>query len=446
MVDLSRLTQALLDEALKAGADCADAIAVDGASVSLSMRQSALEQVERSEAIEIGLRVICKGRQAVTSASDISDETIRQLAVRGVAMAKEAPVDPYVGLADPSEIVASWDVAALEIEDHAPPPSADLLEQAILQAEAAALQVKGITQVETSGAYSKSHVHLAATNGFSGGYGRSFYSISALAFTGEGLKMDRDWAAESRIFWNDMPDSAKIGQLAAERSLARIGAVQPKSGRFPVLFDERVSSTLIGHLLGAINGAVIARGASWLLDAKGQAVLPRGISLIDDALRPRSSASRPFDAEGLASQKRHIVDDGSLQGWTLDLATGRQLNMPSTANASRGISGAPTPATTNIELTQSNYSRDDLLGKMGTGLWVTSLLGSTINRTTGDYSRGASGFWVENGCVQYPVNECTIAGNLRDMLMSIIPANDARQTLSVRVPSLLIDSMSIAGR
>ena len=211
------------------------------------------------------------------------------------------------------------------------------------------------------------------------------------------------------------------------------------------LILERIAASLIGHLLSAVNGTSIARGASWLRDALGAEVLPKGMSIVEDPLRPRMSGSRPFDGEGLPTQKRMIVQDGVLMGWTLDLATGRKLGMPSTANAARGTSSPPSPATSNIDLTPGHLSRDALIAQMGTGLLVTSLIGSTINPTTGDYSRGASGFWVEGGQVKYPVNECTIAGNLREMLRSMIAANDARAHLSTRVPSLLVEGLTLAG-
>lgn len=303
----------------------------------------------------------------------------------------------------------------------------------------------GITQVEASAGYSFREVHLAATNGFSGAYARTGRSVSAVAFTGEGTAMERDYAGESRVFQADLPDARSIGTLAAERTLARAGAVKPRTGTYPVLFDERIAASLIGHLLGAVNGAAIARGASWLRDALGQQVLPAGLSVIEDPLRPRVSGSRPFDAEGLPTQRRAIVDNGILTGWTLDLATARRLGMTSTGNAARSTSAPPSPATSNIELTQGSASRSDLIRDMGTGLLVTSLIGSTISATTGDYSRGASGFWVEGGQIRHPVHECTIAGNLRDMLLRMVPANDARMHLSTRVPSILIDGLTLAG-
>ncbi len=445
MTDLAGLTGALLEAAAKAGAEQADAIAVAGTSLSIDLRHGRLETAERAEGTEIGLRVLIGGRQACVSASDLSGATISALAERAVAMAAEAPADPYAGLADPGQIARQWDLAALEMADPAPEPDAATLEAAARAVEAAAMSVKGITQVEASGAYSRRQMHLAASNGFSGGYGRTSHSLSAVAFTGEGTAMERDWAAEGRIFAADMPGADGIGQLAAERALQRAGAVKPRTGSFPVLFDERVASSLIGHLLSTSNGAAVARGATWLRDALGQQVLPRGMDVIEDPHRPRIAASRPFDGEGLPTRRRLIVQDGVLMGWTLDLATGRRLGLPSTANAARGVSSPPSPATSNIDLTPGAYSRDDLIAQMGTGLLVTSMIGSTISATTGDYSRGAAGFWVENGQISHPVNECTIAGNLREMLLRIVVANDARAHLSTRVPSLLIDGMTLAG-
>ena len=441
---LSDLTLALLDAARKAGADSADALAVQGTSLSIEIRKGALEQAERSEGVEIGLRVLMGRRQACVSASDTSAATIRALAERAVAMAAEAPEDPNAGLADPDQLAQGWDLAALDLADPGDEPSAAQLEAQARAVEAAALQ-EGITQVEAAAGYGRRALHMAGTNGFAGGYGRTTTSLSAVAFTGQGTDMQRDYAGESRVYAADLPGADGIGRLAAERALQRVGSVKPRTGTYPVVYDERVAASLIGHLLSAINGTSIARGSSWARDLLGKQVLPAGLSLIEDPHRPRMSASRPFDGEGLATRRRDIVADGVLTGWVLDLATGRKLGMASTANAMRGTSAPPSPSTSNIDLTQGSVSRDDLLKQMGTGLLVTSMIGSTISATTGDYSRGASGFWVENGQLAYPVHECTIAGNLRDMLLRIIPANDARAHLSSRVPSLLIDGMTLAG-
>jgi PmbA protein len=446
---LSDLTTRLLDAALKAGAEAADALAVSGASTSIDLRAGRLETAERAEGTEVGLRVLIGGRQACVSASDLSERTFAALAERAVAMAREAPEDPYVGLADPSQLARDLardlDGAALELQDGSAEPSPADLEHDCRRLETAALALTGITQVEAGAGYSRRRMHLAATNGFAGGYERTSRSLSVVAFTGEGTAMERDWAGESRTFQSDLPDADGIGRLAAERALQRAGAVKPVTGTFPVLFDERVAASLIGHLLSAVNGAAIARGASWLRDALGQQVLPDGLSVIEDPHRPRISGSRLFDGEGLPTARRAIVENGILTGWTLDLGTARKLGMQSTANASRGTTSPPSPSTSNIDLTQGTRTRDDLIRDMGTGLLVTSMIGSTINPTTGDYSRGAAGFWVQNGQISHPVNECTIAGNLRDMLMRIIPANDARPYLATRVPSCLIEGMTLAG-
>ena len=287
--------------------------------------------------------------------------------------------------------------------------------------------------------------HLATSNGFSGGYATTSHAIQAVAICGDGLAMERDYAFETRIHGADLPSPEEIGQRAGERAVARAGARKPPTGAFPVLFDERVASSLIGHLVAAINGVAIARGASWLKDALGQRVLPAGMDLFEDPRRPRIGGSRPFDGEGLPTAPRALVQDGVLTGWTLDLATGRQLGLPSTANASRGTSAPPSPSAGNLALTPGAATRDELIASMGTGLLVTGLIGASINPTTGDYSRGASGFWVENGEIVRAVNECTIAGDLAPMLAGVVAANDGRPHLGRVIPSLLVEGLVIAG-
>lgn len=436
----------MLDQARKAGADAADTIVIDGSSVSVEVRGGALEHAERAESIDVGLRVFVGKQQAIVSGSDSRPETLAAMAERAVAMAREAPEDPYAGLAEADQVVKNPNSDALELFDPSPEPSADALMQDALAAEAAAMAVHGVTQVSDSAAgYGTHRVHLAATNGFSSGYARSSRSVSCVAISGEGTGMERDYDGDSRSFQSDLRSPEEIGRTAGERAVQRVGARKPQTGRFPVLFDERISSSLIGHLLAASNGAAVARGASWLKDSLGQQVLPAHLSLIEDPHRPRISGSRAFDAEGLPTTRRAIIKDGVLTGWTLDLSSARKLEMAPTGNATRGVSGPPSPSNWNLSLTQGDVSRSDLIRDMGTGLLVTSMIGSTINPNTGDYSRGASGFWVENGEISHPVNECTIAGNLREMLMRIIPANDARLYLSRVVPSLLIEGMTLAG-
>lgn len=442
---LQDLAQSLMHAALAAGADAADALAVDGTAMSIDIRKGALEQAERSEGTEVGLRVFVGQRQACVSASDTSERTLTALAERAVAMAKEAPEDPYAGLADPADLSARRDADDLDLVDLGPEPSAADLEDCARALEAAATGVAGINQAEASASFTRRAIFIAQSNGFSGGYGRTAHSRAVTAFCGAGTQMERDFAGEARAHAADLPDADGIGSLAASRALARLKAVKPPTGTYPVLYDERVASSLIGHLLGAINGEAVARGASWARDLMGKSVLPAGMSLHESPLRPRGLSSRPFDAEGLTVRAKHFVEDGVLQSWVLDLATARRLGLNSTANAMRGPSAPPSPGTTNLDVTQGTASRADLIADMGTGLLVTSLIGATISATTGDYSRGASGWWVENGQLSHPVHECTIAGNLREMLGRLVAANDARAHLSIRVPSLLVDGMTLAG-
>ncbi|MEO1679088.1 MAG: metallopeptidase TldD-related protein [Pseudomonadota bacterium] len=443
---LDRLAARLLEAAASAGADAADAMAASGTSISVDIREGALEQAERAEGVDIGLRVMIGQRQACVSSSDISEDTITEMATRAVAMAREAPEDPGIAQAEPSHFATDTAMSRLELDDPAPEPSPQELEDAAKAAEAEALSHPGITMAETAAAsWGHRHVHLATSQGFSAGYGSTASSLYCVAITGEGTGMERDYFGESRTHRADLPDPAEVGRVAAERTLSRAGARKPPTGRYPVLYDERVAASLVGHLLQAINGTAIVRGASWLRDAMGEEVLPKGMSLAAEPHRTRVSGSRLYDAEGVPTVARNIVDDGVLTGWILDIATARKLGLDTTGSAARGVSSPPSPAAGNIALTQGAQSPDDLMREMGTGLVITSMIGSTISATTGDYSRGASGFWVENGELAYPVNECTVAGNLRDMLKTLVPANDARPHVSRVVPSLLVEGLTLAG-
>ncbi len=445
--DLPDLAGALLAAAKRAGADAADALVVDGTSLSIDALNGTLEHAERSEGIDLGVRAILGGRQACVSSSDARPETIVTMAERAVAMAREAPEDPSIGLADPDALAPETGAAHLELADPGGDPDPETLKRAAIEAERAALEVAGVTQVQSASAgYSRYRIHLATSNGFSAGYARTSHALSCVAITGSGTEMERDHYGESMTFRADLPSPQEIGRIAGERAVARAGARKPPTGRFPVVFDERVSSGLIGHLLSAINGAAIARGSSWARDLLGKQVLPRGLSIVEEPDRVRGARSRPFDGEGLAARRSAIVEDGVLMRWVLDLASARKLGLETTANAARSTSAPPSPAVGNIVLSPGKASRAQLLRDMGQGLIVTSLIGSSINPTTGDYSRGASGFWVDNGDIAYPVNECTIAGNLRDVLASLRPANDARASRSRIVPSVLVEGLTLAGK
>ena len=373
-------------------------------------------------------------------------KTYRQadLAERAVAMAKLAPEDPYCGLADKGQLTSA-PFPNLDLFDGEEPSTEDLRTRA-LDCEAAARAVDGVTNSSGAGAsFGEGESWFATSHGFFGHSSGGSHSTSVSVLAGEGTGMERDSDGDARIYHADLRGAEDIGRRAGQRAVSLLNARKPKTGAYPVLYDERIASALVGHLLGAINGQAVARGASWLRDKMGEEVLPEGIDLVEDPHRPRVGASRAFDAEGLPTARRHIVENGVLQGWTLDLATARKLGQSSTANAMRGTSNPPSPGTWNVTLTQGSHTKEELMTQMGTGLLVTSMIGATINPNTGDYSRGASGFWIENGEIAYPVNECTIAGSLPEMLKRIVPANDARTYLSRVVPSLLVEGMTLAG-
>ena len=445
--NLEVIASALLDMSKKAGAEAAEVIGLEKKSLNVDVLNGMLEGVERSEAIDIGLRVIVEGRQACLSCSDVREESLEKMVTRSLSMAREAPVDKDIVLATNDQLVSAQDLEALDLIDTEVMVEADRLEKWAIEAEVEARKVKGITQVQGSSAsvgIIKSQ--LAFSNGFSQGYSRSGVNISCVSISGQGNKMERDYASESRVHISDLPSPSSIGQLSGERAAARFGARKPPTGNYPVLYDERVSSSLVGHLIGAINGASIVRGSSWLVKNLGEEIFPKNISIKECPLKVRCSGSRPFDAEGLKTNTKNIINNGILETWLLDLSSSQNLGLESTGNAVRSVSSPPSPGISNISLIGGLKSRDYLIKEMGTGLLVTSMIGLTLNPITGDYSRGASGYWVENGEVKYPVNECTLAGNLKEMLKTIIPANDSKRHLSFSVPSLLVQGLKIAGK
>jgi len=449
MSDDEDLAQALLAAARRAGAEAADALVVSATSNAVGVRGGKLEEAERAEGLDLGLRVLIGRRQACVSSSDARAETLAEMAERAVTMAREAPEDPWCGLAAPGELEAGDlaalpDIAGLDLADPADPPEPAMLEQVALAAEAAALGIDGVAQVErASASWGRNRVTLAATNDFAGSYQRTSAGVWVSAIAGQGLGREGDYAGESRTYRADLPDPAGIGERAGRRAVERLGPRKPPSGKFPVLFDERVAASLIGHVLGAINGSAIARGASWLREAMETRILPPGFDLIEDPLIARGPASRPFDGEGFAGRRKPLVADGVLCSWVLDLATARQLGLKSTGNARRGVAAPPSPGTSNIRVTQGAGSRDELIKAMGTGLVVTSMIGASVNATTGAYSRGASGFWVEGGEIAYPVNEVTVAGSLAEMVRTLVPANDADPHKVRSVPSLLVEGLTV---
>lgn len=442
-IDLEHIMSMLLDKARTHGADTADAVVAGGVSEEVSVRLGKLESIDRSEDRNIGLRVFVDGRNAIISTASVDAESIDELAARAVAMARLAPQDPYAGCAD-AHLLAT-DIPDLDLMDRTV-PSSDTLKDLAFAVEDAAQSVKGITNSEGGNAsYGTSAVMLATTNGFSASYERSGYGISTVALAEHDGKMERDYDYSSAVHFEDLKSPEDIGLRAASRTLSRLDARKVKTGDFPVIYDQRVSSSISGHLASAINGASIARGTSFLKDRMGEQITNAAITMTDDPLRPRGAGSSAFDGEGLARRQRIMIENGILKGWFLDLASARQLGLEPTGNASRGTGSPPSPSTSNWIMTAGDVSRDELIAGIDEGFLVTELIGSSVSLITGDYSRGASGFWIENGKIAYPVTEGTIAGNLKDMLMTITPADDLDFTRSNITPSLRIDGMTVAG-
>jgi PmbA protein len=434
----------LIADAKKAGADAADAVAASGVSLSHAQRLGNIEKLERSESADVGLRVFVGKCQAVVSSSDASPEALRVLAERAVAMARAVPEDEYCGLADPERVLTGA-IPDLEVCDDAEPAPETLIERAS-QAEEAARAVEGVTNSEGAEAsWGRSSIALAASNGFAGAYAVSRQSVGVSVLAGEGTAMERDYDYSTAVFTEDLDDAAAIGRSAGERAVRRLNPRKMETRKVPVVYDPRVSNGLLRHLAGAINGAAIARGTSFLKDSMEKQIFAKGIRIIDDPHRKRGLASKPFDAEGLPNDALDLVEDGVLLRWVLDLRSARQLGLESNGRASRGTSSPPSPSTTNVYLEAGTQTRDALIGEIKDGFYVTEMMGFGINGITGDYSRGAAGFWIEDGALTFPVSEMTVAGNLKDMFLALTPANDLEFRYAVNAPTVRIDGMTIAG-
>ena len=436
--------QDLVAAARRAGADAADAIYACNASTTVAVRLGALEDVERSEGEEIGLRVFIGQRSASIAASDMNPATLATLVDRCIAMAREAPEDPYAGLA-PEDRLLRGAAPALDLADVAEPEPAALRERA-LAVEEAARAVAGVTNSEGGGAANgRSQVALATSHGFAGAYAGTSHSTWASVLAGSGADMQRDHASHSSRYLADLEDAALIGARAGERAVARLNPVKVESGVLPILFDPRIGSSLLGHLIGGMVGPAIARRSSFLLESLGEALFDSAITIIDDPLRPRGLRSRPFDGEGLPVARRALIDAGVLTGWLLDSASARQLGLEPTGHASRGGSGAPGASVTNVHMEAGSLSPAELMADIQRGIYVTELIGMGVNGVTGDYSRGAAGFLIENGAIGQAVSEITIASNLKDMFRALVPANDLEFRYGMNVPTLRVDGMTVAG-
>jgi PmbA protein len=435
---------ALIEAALKAGADAADVLYIGDGSTEVQVRLGALEDVARSEGEEIGLRFFVGTRSASVSSSDLSESALAALVERAAAMAREAPEDPDAGLA-PQDRLLRGETPDMDADDGADPSPVELKERA-LEMEEAARSVPGITNSEGAGVSAgRSVVALATSHGFCRGYTTSGYGAAASVIGGEGAGMERDSASHSVRHYADLDAPETIGLLAAERVMKRLNPVQLASGKMPILFDPRVGGSLIGALLGAISGPGIARRTSFLLGREDELLFDSAIVIVDDPHRPRGLKSKPFDGEGVATKASRLIDGGRLTGWLLNAASARQLGLETNGHANRGIGGAPGVGATNVHLEPGALSPAGLMADIKQGLYVTEMIGSGVNPITGDYSRGASGFIIRDGRLAEPVAEITIAGNLIDMFRALVAANDLEHRRAVNVPTLRIDGMTVAG-
>lgn len=437
-----RIAESLVQRGLDAGATAADAVYVCQQSTSVEVRLGELESVSRSEGEEMGLRLFAGDRSATVASSDLSDEALATLVERCLAMAREAPSDPFAGLAPP-ELLEKGPSPEIDGADSADPAPADFKATA-LDAERAALAVHGVTNSSGASAGASATVlALATSGGFAGAYRTTGYSCSAAVVAGEGAGMQRDHAWHGTRHLGDLDPADAIGRLAGERAVARLDAVRPRPGRYPVLFDPRVSFSLLGHFTSAINGQSVARKTSFLQDRLGEQVLAEGITIVDDPLRARGLRSRPFDAEGVAVAPRELVANGVLTGWIAESASARQLGIAPTGHAVRSAGGAPSAAPSNLWMKAGNRSREQLLAAFEEALLVVELIGHGVNGVTGDYSRGAVGFMVRNGEIAEPVSEITIASNLKDMFATLEPASDLELRRGVDAPTILVPEMTI---
>ncbi len=438
-----QILEDLLKRAKAKGAEAADCLMVRDISLNVAQRLGQREKLERSEAQDLGLRVFIGKRQAIVSTSDLEPKMLDELAERAVAMARVVPEDEFCGLADP-ELLVKLPVA-LDLEDKKEPTEAELTSM-IARAEDAARAVPGVTNSEGAEAgWGKVEVALAASNGFRGAYAGTRWGISVSVLAGEGTGMERDYDFSSAVFGENLADPEKLGRSAGERTVRRLNPRKASTARIPIIYDPRVANGLIGHFVGAINGASIARGTSFLKDKMGQQVFGKGIRIIDDPHRPRGLRSKPFDGEGVANKKRALIEDGVLTTWLLDCRSARQLGLTTTGHAARGTSSPPSPSAANLYLEPGHVTPEALMADISQGFYVTELIGHGINGVTGDYSRGAAGYWIENGKLTHPVSEVTVAGNLKDMFQNLTPANDLLFRYGTDSPTVRIDGMTLAG-
>lgn len=438
------LLDGLIRAAQTAGADSADAVLIKGISLSLAQRLGNPESLERSESTDVGLRVLIGQSQAIVSTSDFSQPALDQIVSQSIAMAKSVPADPFCGMADPDMVATNPpDLDMCDPNE----VSAETLTDWAKEAEETARAVPGVTNSEGAEAsWSKTQIALMASNGFAQTYERSRVGLAASVLAGEGTAMERDYDYSSAVYAEDLRNPADIGRSAGEKAVNRLNPRKMPTAQVPVVYDPRAGRSLVGHLASAINGQTVARGTTFLKDSLNEKLFPDNIQIIDEPHRRRGLGSRPFDGEGVEAETLTVIDQGVLTAWLLDLRSARQLELKTNGRAARGVSSPPSPSTTNLYLAAGQPTPAELMADIKSGFYVTELIGMGVNTVTGDYSRGASGFWIENGEIAFPVSEVTIAGNLKDMYATLSAANDLEFRYGTDTPTLRIEGMTVAGQ
>ena len=438
-----QLMEQLLKMALKGGADNADVIFARGEGQSAECRLGKTESIERSDGSDIGLTIYIGNRTSSVSSSRIDIGSFEKMVERSVAMAKLAPNNPFAGLATSNQIANEWDEINM-LDPYEPSPT-ELIDRA-KETEDSARSISGVTNSDGAEAsWGKTHIAMIASNGFYGELQRSSHSLSVSVIAGSGSNMETDYDYTATAYAEDMRSPEEVGVRAGKRAISRLNSKQSKTGSFPVVYDQRVSKSIAGHIASTVNGSSVARGTSMFQNDLNKKVLNSSINIVDDPKLIKGHGSIPFDGEGLLTFRRNIFKDGVLNGWLLDLASSRQLELPPTGNSRRGVGGPSSPGTSNFMILSGNETPESIRKDIKEGLLITQLIGSSVNMITGDYSRGASGFWIQNGEITYPVSEITVAGNLKKMFMELTPANDLDFSSSVIAPSLRIEEMMIAG-
>lgn len=443
--NLEQLCEDLIQYARKNGADYADTFCYRSTSIASSVRLGEHENFEREEDMALGLRVFTGKSSACLSSSDLTSQTLQNLADQAITMARHVPEDEFASIPEHCMTPDADYIGALNLKDPAGEPEAQTLTNLAKNLEEIGRAHEGISNSDGAEAsWSSSTVYLQNSTGFSGQYQKDYSSISLSLIAGEGTNMERDYAHDTALQFQNLDTAEDIAKLCAKRTLGRLNPKQGKTGNFPVIFDRRIAPSLLGHFLSGINGARIARGTSFLMDAMNNQVFSSAITIKDDPTLPQMLKTKPFDIEGQETKPMDLIDAGILKNWVLDLRSARKLGLTTNAHAARGLASQPSPSTSNTWIAPSSTSLDDMIADVKDGFYVTELIGSSVSMTTGDYSRGASGFWIENGQIAYPVSELTIAGNLKDIFLSMLPANDLRQRFGRDTPSLYIPSLTIA--